>query len=172
MSIAAILGELEVENATTRRVLERVPNDKLSWRPHPKSMSLGELALHVAMSPGYIAENWACKDCVDFGAGGGKTPEPASTQEILAAHDEGVNKAKSALAQIGDQGMQGMWTGKAGAQTLMTMPKAALARAIVMNHTYHHRGQLSVYLRLLDVPVPSIYGPSADESPFRAAASV
>jgi len=171
MSIAAILGELEVENATTRRVLERVPTDKLSWRPHPKSMSLGELALHVASSPGYIAENWACKDCVDFSGGGGKTPEPTSTQQILAAHDEGVNKARNALSTIGDEGLGQRWTATMNGATVFDMPKAALVRAIVLNHTYHHRGQLSVYLRLLDVPVPSIYGPSADESPFRATAA-
>jgi uncharacterized damage-inducible protein DinB len=168
MSIAAILGELEAENATTRRVLERVPNDKLSWKPHPKSMSLGELALHVASSPGYIAENWACKETVDFGAGGGKTPVPTSTEEILAAHEESVNKTKNALAQIGDAGLGQQWTATMNGATVFNMPKGALVRAIVLNHTYHHRGQLSVYLRLLDVPVPSIYGPSADESPFRA----
>ena len=172
MSIAAILGELENESATTRRVLERVPGDKLQWKPHPKSMSLGELALHVASSPGYIAENWACQDSVDFGKGGGKTPEPASTQEILAAHDASVTKAKNALAKIGDAGLGQQWTATMNGATVFNMPKGALIRAIVMNHTFHHRGQLSVYLRLLDVPVPSIYGPSADESPFRATAGV
>ena len=172
MSITAILGEMEHENATTRRVLERVPTDKLSWKPHPKSMSLGELALHVAMSPGYIAEGWACQDTVDFGKGGGKTPEPTSTQEILAAHDEGVSKTKSALQKIGDAGLGQQWTATMNGATVFDMPKAALIRSIVLNHTYHHRGQLSVYLRLLDVPVPSIYGPSADESPFRATAGV
>ena len=173
MSIAAFLGEVDQESATTRRVLERVPNDKLTWKPHPKSMSLGELALHVAMSPGYIAEGWACQDSLDFGQrGGGKTPEPASTQEILAAHDDGVIKTKNALAKIGDEGLSQQWTATMNGATVFNMPKAALIRSIVMNHTYHHRGQLSVYLRLLDVPVPSIYGPSADESPFRATAEV
>src|SRR2546428_7694883 len=110
MSIAAILGELEVENATTRRVLERVPTDKLSWKPHPKSMSLAELALHVAMSPGYIAEAWCCQDTIDFGKGGGKTPEPAPTPEILAAHDEGVNRTKAELQTSGDAGPATPWT--------------------------------------------------------------
>jgi uncharacterized damage-inducible protein DinB len=171
MSIAAILGELDVENATTRRVLERVPSDKLTWKPHPKSMSLGELALHVAMTPGYITEGWACKDSIDFGkGGGGKPPEPTSTQDILAAHDESVKKTKSALAQIGDDGLRQQWTATMNGATVFNMPKAALVRSIVLNHTYHHRGQLSVYLRLLDVSVPSIYGPSADESPFQAQA--
>jgi uncharacterized damage-inducible protein DinB len=173
MSINAILGELEVESATTRRVLERVPSDKLTWKPHPKSMSLGELALHVAVSPGYIAEGWACQETVDFGKGGGsKPPEPTSTQDILAAHDAGVAKTKDALNKIGDAGLGDQWTATMNGSTVFNMPKAALIRSIVMNHTYHHRGQLSVYLRLLDVSVPSIYGPSADESPFRATAEV
>jgi len=172
MSIAAILGELEVENATTRRVLERVPSDKLTWKPHPKSMSLGELALHVAMTPGYITENWAAKETVEFGKGGGKPPEPTSTQDILAAHDDSVQKARTVLEQLGDDGLRQQWTATMNGATIFNMPKAALVRSIVLNHTYHHRGQLSVYLRLLDVSVPSIYGPSADESPFRAAAQV
>src|SRR5882762_6719499 len=122
MSIAAILGELEVETATTRRVLERVPTDKLTWKPHPKSMSLGELALHVAMSPGYIAEGWACQDSIDFGnRGGSKPPDPASTQEILAAHDEGVIKTKSALAKIGDEGLGQQWTATMNGATVFNM---------------------------------------------------
>jgi uncharacterized damage-inducible protein DinB len=161
----ALLQELEHEAGTTRRVLERVPSDKLTWKPHPKSMSLGTLALHVAASPGVII-GWCSEDETQFK--GEPSPQPTSTAEILAAHDASVKKVKETLPLIGDQGMQQMWTAKAGGQTLMSMPKAALARAIVMNHWVHHRGQLSVYLRLLDVPVPSIYGPSADENPFAA----
>jgi uncharacterized damage-inducible protein DinB len=166
---AAMLQEFENEAKTTRRVLERVPPDKLTWRPHPKSMSLGELALHVAMSPGYIAENWACQDSLELGKGGSKPPEPTSTQEIVAAHDEGVIRTKNALAKIGDTGLSEPWTATMNGATVFNMPKAVLIRSLVMNHTFHHRGQLSVYLRLLDVPVPSIYGPSADENPFAAA---
>jgi uncharacterized damage-inducible protein DinB len=160
-----MLQEFETEAGTTRRVLERVPTDKLTWKPHPKSMSLGTLALHVAASPGVII-GWCSEDETQFK--GEPSPQPTSTAEILAAHDASVKKVKETLPLIGDQGMQQMWTAKAGGQTLMSMPKAALARAIVMNHWVHHRGQLSVYLRLLDVPVPSIYGPSADENPFAA----
>ena len=167
MSIAAILRELEQESATTRRVLERVPEEKLSWKPHPKSMTLGELALHVAQSPGYIASNWCLKEVVQFG-GGGETPKPSSRQQILAAHDESAEKTKDVLTQLGDEGLHQMWRGEAGGVKVFEMPKAALVRSIVLNHTYHHRGQLSVYLRLLDVPVPAIYGPSADESPIAA----
>jgi uncharacterized damage-inducible protein DinB len=164
MSIEAILRELEQESATTRRVLERVPTDKLSWKPHPKSMSLGELALHLAMSPGYIADGWALKEVVDFSAGGGgKPPAAQSTQEILAAHDDGAAKARAALTKLGDEGLHQKWKAVNGGTTVFEMPKAALVRSIVLNHSYHHRGQLSVYLRLLDVAVPSIYGPSADE---------
>ncbi len=162
---AAFLKEFDNEAGTTRRVLERVPADKLGWKPHPKSMSLGELALHVAASPAVIC-GWAVEGETQFT--GEKTPTPSSTTEILAAHDKGVKTVKDSLGQIGDEGMSAMWTGKAGGATLMAMPKAALVRAIVLNHWIHHRGQLSVYLRLLDVPVPSIYGPSADENPFAA----
>lgn len=162
---AAILQEFDNEAGTTRRVLERVPTDKLGWKPHPKSMSLGTLALHVAASPAVIC-GWAEQDETNFK--GDPSPSPASTAEILAAHDAGVKTVKDTLGRIGDEGLKKMWTAKAGDQTLMQMPKAALVRAIVMNHWIHHRGQLSVYLRLLDVPVPSIYGPSADENPFAA----
>jgi uncharacterized damage-inducible protein DinB len=161
----AMLQEFENEARTTRRVLERVPSDKLTWKPHQKSMSLGVLALHVAKSPGVII-GWCAEDVTELK--GEPEPQPASTAEILAAHDASVKKVKETLPQIGDEGMLKMWSAKAGSQTLMTMPKAALARGIVMNHWVHHRGQLSVYLRLLDVPVPSIYGPSADENPFAA----
>ena len=165
----SLLAEFEQESKTTRRVLERVPENRLTWKPHPKSMSVGTLALHCAMSPGYIAGNWAVLDKVEMSPGGGGTPEPKTVAEILAAHDESVQKTKDALTSIGDEGMMKDWkmTTKEGA-TIMGMPKASLIRAIVLNHLYHHRGQLSVYLRLLDVPVPSIYGPSADENPFAA----
>jgi uncharacterized damage-inducible protein DinB len=162
---AAFLQEFEQEAKTTRRVLERVPTDKLAWKPHPKSMSLGELALHVAASPGVIA-GWCAQDETTFS--GEKPPAPSSTADILAAHDAGVKTVKETLGKLGDEGLQATWTAKAGGNTLMSMPKTALVRTIVMNHWIHHRGQLSVYLRLLDVAVPSIYGPSADENPFAA----
>jgi uncharacterized damage-inducible protein DinB len=163
--IAALVQELENEATTTRRVLERVPSDKLAWKPHPKSMSLGELALHVATSPGVIC-GWASQDVTHFT--GQPVPKPNSTEEILAAHDQSIQTSKDLLGQLGDAGLDKMWSAKAGDKTLMTMPKGTLVRAIVMNHWIHHRGQLSVYLRLLDVPLPSIYGPSADENPFAA----
>ena len=163
MSIAELIQEFEMEAATTRRVLERVPSDKLAWTPHTKSMSLGRLAMHVATAPGAIS-SWPIGDRFEFT--GDPTPPPVSTADILAAHDAGVTKVKDNLHAIGDAGLGKSWTAVAGGKTLMTMPKAAVLRALLMNHTYHHRGQLSVYLRLLEVPVPSIYGPSADENPF------
>jgi uncharacterized damage-inducible protein DinB len=161
--MTALLQEFETEAKTTRRVLERVPNDKLSWRPHPKSMALGMLALHIAGSPAVIC-GWACEDETQFK--GEPPPTPASTEEVLAAHDQSVRKSREVLGSLSDNDLKKVWTGKAGGQTVMTMPKAALVRSLVMNHWIHHRGQLSVYLRLLDVAVPSIYGPSADENPL------
>jgi len=164
MTIAELIQEFEAEARTTRRVLERVPTDKLTWAPHTKSMTLGRLAMHVASAPAAIS-TWPLGDQYEFK--GDKTPLPASTDEIVAAHDKGVETVKSNLEKIGDAGLGASWSGVAGGKTMMTMPKAGLLRALLMNHTYHHRGQLSVYLRLLEVPVPPIYGPSADENPFR-----
>ena len=159
----ALLQEFEQECKTTRRVLERVPSDKLTWKPHAKSMSLGQLALHVAMIPGFIT-GWATQDSAEVS--GGRPPDPQSTSDVLAAHDESIAKTKQALSAIGDAGLGQMWAMKTpDGKTIMSMPKGALVRSVALNHMYHHRGQLSVYLRLLDVPVPSIYGPSADEQP-------
>ena len=160
----AFVREIDHEAATTRKVLERVPSDKLSWKPHAKSMSLGELAQHVATIPGFIA-GWALGDSVDFGSMD-RPPSMTSTADIVAAHDQSVTKAKDVARQLGDAGLMGEWEAKMNGASIFKMPKAALYRSIVLNHWYHHRGQLSVYLRLLDVPVPSIYGPSADENPF------
>jgi len=166
VTTAEILQEFDQEAATTRRVLERVPADKLTWKPHAKSMSLGQLALHVAQSPGALS-GWAVEDTFAFTGPMDGAPQPATTAEILAAHDEGVKQMKAAVGKIGDAGLGKAWTMTAGGNTVMSMPKGSLLRSLALNHVYHHRGQLSVYLRLLDVPVPSIYGPSADEQPAR-----
>ena len=160
---AAILQEFDTEAGTTRRVLERVPTDKLGWKPHAKSTSLGELAMHTAMIPGVIC-GWATED--EFVFKGDKTPTPTSTADIVAAHDASVKTVKEILGRLGDAGLMANWKASANGKQLFAMPKAALVRAVALNHWYHHRGQLSVYLRLLDVAVPSIYGPSADENPF------
>jgi len=158
-----MLQEFEQESATTRRVLERVPTDKLAWKPHSKSMSLGTLAMHIATGPAFLT-GWATQDSVTYT--GGSSPEATSTADILAAHDASAAQAKSNISSIGDANLGKMWEFKTpDGATRMTMPKAALLRTLALNHIYHHRGQLSVYLRLLDVPVPSIYGPSADEGP-------
>jgi uncharacterized damage-inducible protein DinB len=159
-----LIQELDTEATTTRRVLERVPDGRLGWKPHTKSMSLGQLAMHVARIPGFITE-WALQDTIEApsGEGGG---EAKSCAELLAAHDQSITKAKAALKSLGDAGLQRTWSMTHKGTPLMTMPKVALVRGIALNHWYHHRGQLSVYLRLLDTPVPSIYGPSADENPM------
>ena len=159
----AMLGEIQQEAATTRRVLERVPENKLAWRPHQKSMTLGQLALHVASIPGGIAKISQSDefDAANFGA-----PQPKSLGEIFAAHDESIRAAEDCLKALTEERAMATWTLKLGTKEVLSIPRAALLRAIMLNHWYHHRGQLSVYLRLLDVPLPSIYGPSADENPF------
>jgi|SRR5579871_3710068 len=160
-----ILGEFQQEAATTRRVLERVPQDKLGWRPHAKSMSLGQLANHIAMIPGSLSKI-AQLEAFDIGSAKFSPPEAQSTQEILSTLDESVKSASAYFAGVSDADAIATWKFVNGDKTLLAMPRAAMIRGILLNHWYHHRGQLSVYLRLLDVPVPAIYGRSADESPF------
>ncbi|MFN8059579.1 MAG: DinB family protein [Vicinamibacterales bacterium] len=165
MSIAqSLVAEMEQEAATTRRVLERVPADKLAWKPHAKSMSLGKLAMHVAGTPGMIAQ--MSKPAVFEMPPNMSEPVAATTADLLKAHDEALAGAKSIVSGYSDAELMASWTWQREGKAMMTMPRIALLRAIMLNHWYHHRGQLSVYLRLLDVPVPSIYGPSADENPF------
>jgi uncharacterized damage-inducible protein DinB len=163
---SAFLKEFDNEVKTTRRVLERVPADKFDWKPHPKSMSLGELAMHVAMVPDVIC-GWACVDEKVF-TGADKTPMPKTNADLTSALDKSAKTMNDTITTLGDSGLMANWKATAGGAKIFEMPKAALIRSIALNHWYHHRGQLSVYLRLLDVPVPSIYGPSADESPFGA----
>jgi uncharacterized damage-inducible protein DinB len=164
MSLAeTILVELEQESHTTRRVLDRVPEAKLSWKPHPKSFSLGQLALHIASTQGQVAA-LAARDVVEDPVFG--QPEPANRREIFEAFSKSVEQAKSAIGKMDDARLKSIWTLTKNGQTIMAVPRADLLRSVLLNHVYHHRGQLSVYLRLLDVPVPSIYGPSADENPF------
>lgn len=159
----SLIGELNEEAEATRRALERVPEDRLSWRPHPKSMSLGELALHVAQTPGGVAEllDEPSAGAPDFS----RRPEASSRAELLAAFEESVENATSKLSAWGDEGLEAEWRMTEDGQTLLASPRAAMVRAIMLNHWYHHRGQLVVYLRLLDVPVPAVYGDSADEAP-------
>jgi uncharacterized damage-inducible protein DinB len=168
--IDGLLAELEQEAETTRRVLERIPQAHLSWKPHPKSMSLGQLALHVATVPGSVAE-LAAVDTVPEPPSFVQ-PEAATASELVPSLRESVEKAKRALDGFDDARMGAMWRLQSGGRDILTMPRVALVRAIMLNHWYHHRGQLLVYLRLLNQSVPSVYGPTADENPFAAAASI
>jgi uncharacterized protein YndB with AHSA1/START domain/uncharacterized damage-inducible protein DinB len=159
---ASLLQELTQEAATTRRVLERVPGDRLGWRPHPKSMSLGQLALHVATTPGGITQ---ISQQDTFELPGFNQPEATSSGEIMTAFDQSVAAAREMLSEISDERLAATWTATRQGKAFFVVPRVGLFRAIMLNHWYHHRGQLCVYLRLLDVPVPSVYGPSADEAP-------
>jgi uncharacterized damage-inducible protein DinB len=161
--VDGLLQELEQEAQTTKRVLERVPQAHLSWKPHEKSMSLGQLALHIATVPGNVAQMVAQPSM--------QRPafvQPAATQasELLPALENSIKQARTALGAMDDATITATWTVLEGEHEIMAMPRVAALRAIMLNHWYHHRGQLSVYLRQLNVPVPSIYGPSADENPF------
>jgi uncharacterized damage-inducible protein DinB len=161
--IDSLLAEMDQEAGTTRRVLERIPEDKLTWKPHEKSFSLGELSTHVATIPGMIAQA-AAQDTFDVS--NFKAEKYDSRAEILKALDQSLAKAHQVLAPLDDAKLMATWSLTIGGKPGLQMPRIAVIRAILLNHWYHHRGQLSVYLRLLNVPVPSIYGPSADENPF------
>jgi uncharacterized damage-inducible protein DinB len=165
LMIDPLLMEFDRECGTTRKVLARVPDDKLAWKPHVKSMSLAELAHHIATIPAWIASS-LLSDGIDMAKSSGFPKPPATAAEILAEFDEGVKGAKVAMGQLDDEKAMGTWTLRKGDVVVMAIPRIAFVRMILLNHSYHHRGQLSVYLRLLDVPLPSIYGPTADENPF------
>ncbi|MBZ5533949.1 MAG: DinB family protein [Acidobacteriia bacterium] len=157
----ALLPEFDHEMSNTRRALERVPDGKLSWKPHTKSMSMGGLATHLSTImqwTGAIVGG----DSFDV-ASAPPTPELKSRDEILKTFDSSVASARKAIAGASDADLMKPWSLLAGGKTVFTMPKIAVLRSFIMNHPIHHRGQLTVYLRLNDVSVPSIYGPSADE---------
>ncbi len=163
-----ILAEIDQEAPITRRILTAVPEDKLPWKPHTKSMSLARLAQHVAEIQGRLAEIMVADsfDPTTFP----KQAEPTTQAEIMNTFETGLSRAKELIGQTGDERALENWSFVAGGNPLMTLPRIAAYRVLLMNHLYHHRGQLSVYLRLLDVPVPHIYGPSADDNPFMKAA--
>ena len=160
----SLLPEFDHELATTRRVLERVPEAEFGWKPHDKSMSLGQLAGHVAGIPYYLTATLAAP-FYDFATPdpkrGGDKPE--SSASLLGEFDDKVKAARAALANASDAELMAQWSLKNAGHVIFTLPRVAAVRSFVMNHLIHHRGQLSVYLRLKNVPVPSIYGPSADE---------
>ncbi len=165
MAIAeSILPEFDHETATTRLLLERVPADKVDWKPHVKSMSIGQLAMHIANLPQWATITF---ERIEFDANppdGPRitTPEFQSRSQLLQFYDTGVSAARPLLARMTDAEFMVPWTLKNGGRKMFNMPRVAVFRSFILNHAVHHRGQLSVYLRLLDVPVPSIYGPTAD----------
>ncbi len=160
MNIAeTLLPEFDQEMATTRKLLERVPSDKGEWKPHPKSTALGHLAQLVATMPGWLT-TMTTKTELDLAGAPGYSLE--TTETLLAIFDRHVREAREALAAAKDPDFSVPWSLKHGERVLFTMPRGATIRSTI-NHLVHHRGQLSVYLRVLDVPIPSIYGPTADE---------
>ena len=164
----AILPEFDNEMKTTRKTLERVPEGKGDWKPHEKSMTLGRLAGHMAELPTF-ASMALSSDSFDIRPVGGSTRQPlvmTSRQQLLEAFDKNVVAAREALSKASDEDFMKTWSVLAGGKPMITMPKVAVVRSFTLNHLIHHRGQLSVYLRLNNEPVPSIYGPSADENPF------
>lgn len=167
MSIAkALLPEFEHEIAGVRRVLERIPVEHLDYRPHPKSMTLGQLANHLATMPGWIVSTLSRTE-LDFALPETRAlmPKPSTTIEgLLSTLDAGREEASKALAAATDADFQVTWSGKAEGKVLFAMPRIAVVRGFVLNHAIHHRAQATVYLRMLDVPVPALYGPTADEA--------
>jgi len=164
MSIAqSFLSEFEAQASATRKFLERLPADKLTWKPHTKSMTAGQLALHLALVPGAIVrlvENNPAPAQSRF-----EFPQPATKAEILDAFDESVATVRGSLPKFNDAAMQETWRLIADGHEIVAMPRASFVRDIMLSHWYQHRGQFSVYLRLLGAAVPSTWGPSADELP-------
>jgi uncharacterized damage-inducible protein DinB len=160
----SMLPEFDQEMANTRKTLERVPDDKFEWTPHPKSFPMGKLATHLANLPSWTNVT-IDMDEFDMAPGGVqmKTPECHSQKELLATFDENLSRARKALQGITDEKMFQSWSLLASGEKLFSLPRIAVLRSFVMNHIIHHRAQLGVYLRLNEIPVPALYGPSADE---------
>ena len=157
-----LLQELEQEAQTTKRLLERVPNDHLGWRPHPTARTLGELAQHIATVPGAVAELSVTSpvQVPQF-----TDPPLRHANELLPTLDGSLARARRALGVMSDATLSASWRLMRGERELISIPRIAFLRSVMLNHWYHHRGQLSVYLRALGVPIP-LYGPSVDENPF------
>jgi len=163
----AFIAELQMEAASTRKMLERVPTDKNDWKPHEKSMKLGRLSSHIAELPGWIAMV-VTTDELDLSKMDYKPTIATSTEELTALHDTHVNKAIAALESTPDEDFEKMWTLRRGEDVIFAMPKKVVLRSMAYSHMIHHRGQLSVYLRLSGIPIPGMYGPSYDEMPVPA----
>jgi uncharacterized damage-inducible protein DinB len=167
MSIAqSLLAEFETQAPITRRFLERLPEDKLTWKPHEKSMSAGQLAYHLAFIPGgvvrFVQNNRV--QAPDFAG----FPQPASRQEILAKYDESIAAVRDLLPKFDDASMRETWRMVSGGREVLAQPRGEFLRDVMFSHWYQHRGQFCVYLRLLNVAVPASWGPSADEAPLFA----
>lgn len=163
MSIkTSLLGELKHESINTKKMIERVPTEKLDWRPHEKSMTIGKLATHLADLPVWF-ERIINADGFDF-ATSGRSEKKETTEAILDQFQKRLNEAEQVLTNASDEMLTGTWSLSRNGQLLYQLPKMVALRSFTYNHIYHHRGQLSVFLRLLDIPVPGMYGPSADES--------
>ena len=163
-----MLNELRHEAETTKRLLDRVPANKLEWRPHPKSMSLGQVALHVASIPGDLTRlaQLAQLDQFDAANANFEPAMPESKAMVMSALDKGLSEASEYLASLSPDAARAPWRLTLRGAEVFSMPRAVMLRSLLLNQWYHHRGQLSVYLRLLDAPVPVVYGRSADENPF------
>jgi uncharacterized damage-inducible protein DinB len=160
-----VLPEFDQEMANTRKVLERIPDDKLDWQPHPKSHTIGWNANHLANLPDWVVHTLA-KPSLDIAPVGGEPyqmPKAATRAEIIEAFDRNVAAARKSLAAATDQEMVSPWSLLRAGQSILTMPRTAVVRSLVLNHIIHHRAILCVYLRLNDIPVPGMYGPSGDE---------
>lgn len=162
-----LLPEFDQEMASTRKTLERVPEGAFSFKPHEKSFSMGDLATHLSNIPGWGTLTLTAES-FDVAPGGQPVPQPAarSVKELLKNLDEGVGQARAALAAATDEQMLKGWSLLSNGAVIMTLPRIAVLRSFVMNHLIHHRAQLGLYLRMNGVPVPAIYGPSADENPM------
>jgi uncharacterized damage-inducible protein DinB len=161
----ALLPEFDQEMANTRKCLARIPNDKFTYKPHPKSFDMGSLAVHIAtmLDWGVTTLN---SDNFDYAPVGGeqyRPPVAKDNAELLAMFDKGAREFREALAAADNDSLMKPWSLLAGGKPIFTMPRAAVIRGMILNHVVHHRGQLTVYLRLNDIPVPAVYGPSADE---------
>lgn len=156
-----ILTELSYESATARRLLERLPQQHLGWKPHEKSMTLSRLATHIVEIPGWVA-SILDQDEFDVGASEYVPKDASSVPELLEMLDKNVAAAREAIGRQTNERMMGPWRLKKKGQLIVEMPRIGMIRSMLLNHFIHHRGQLSVYLRLKDVPLPSIYGPTAD----------
>lgn len=162
--INEFIQEIEQESISTGKLLERIPEESLMWKPHPKSMTLGQLALHVAEIPGLVARyakqgTVTATELVNH-------PQATTKAQILSHFAESIELVKEILTEMSGGGVAANWTLTDDGKTLMQLPIPTLIRVFMLSHWFHHRGQLTVYLRLLDIPLPSVYGPSADENPF------